>query len=69
MSWEELVLALALDLFFSFLIFMYNQTGVVTMATNTAIETPSKIQETWSIITGSSDSLPVPFGSKGLSNG
>ena len=69
MSWEELVLALALDLFFSFLIFMYNQTDAVTIAANTAIETPSKIQETWPIITGSSDSLPVPFASKGLSNG
>ena len=68
MSWRE-PLALALDLFFSFLIFMHNQADAVTIATNTVIETPSKIQETWPIITGSSDSLPVPFGSREFSNG
>ena len=62
-------LALALELIFSFHIFMHNHADAVTIATKTANETPSKIQETLSIITGSSDSLPVSIGSRGLSNG
>ena len=68
MLWRE-PLALALELIFSFHIFMHNQAKAVTIATNTAIETPSKIQETLSIITGSSDFLTVSFESRGLSNG
>lgn len=68
MSWRE-PLALALELIFSFQIFMHSHADAVTIATTTANETPSKIQETLPIITGSSDSLPVSIGSRGLSNG
>ena len=68
MSWRE-PLALALELIFSFHIFLHNQANAVTMATNTAIETPSKIQETLSKITGSPDFLAVSFESRGISNG